>query len=243
MKKIIAALVLITTAAIATAEDLPTFPFVFTVGEASTQLAPETALVSFALKVFDKASTNAVTVITQRSKDVLSFLSEQKVKNDDITAYEIEKDEVRDRKETHPPEILGYDLQRRISVTIRDLSTFDSIMKRLLGTDNLAEIQVSFDRTDRQRLQEELLAKAGKDARAQADKLAKSFGTEVASVFAISQRGFAHLGKEFGLSAEEVYYRYLSTFAPFEQDKLLFVPATIKFNAGVSAIFKLKETK
>lgn len=243
MRNMIRLLVIAASATVAVAEDLPTFPFVFATGEASTQLAPETAHVSFSLKVFNKTSTNAINIITQRSKNVLTFLSDQKTKSEDITAYEIEKDEVRDRKDNQPPEILGYDFRRRISLTIRDLATFDPIVKRLLATDNVVDIGVSFDRTDRQKLQEELLAKAGKDARDQADKLAKSFGAEVESVFAISQRGFAHLGKEFGLSSEEVYYRYLPTFALPDQDKLLFVPATIKFNAGVSAIFKLKESK
>ncbi len=243
MKKIIATFVVAITVTMGVAEDLPTFPFVFVTGDASTQLAPETAYVSFSLKVFDKTSTNAINLITQRSKDVLTFLAEQKIKNEDMTACEIEKDEVRDRKENQPPEILGYDVRRRIGVTIRDLATFDPIVQRLLATDNLVDIQVSFDRNDRQKLQEDLLAKAGRNAREQADKLAKSFGTEVASVFSISQRGFGHLGKEFGLSSEEVYYRYLPSFAPAEQDKLLFVPATIMFNAGVNAIFKLKESK
>ena len=243
MRNMIRLLVIAATATVALAEDIPTFPFVFATGEASTQLPPETAHVSFSVKVSDKTSTNAINIITQRSKDVLTFLADQRTKSEDITAYEIEKDEVRDRKDNQPPEILGYDLNRRIAVTVRDLTTFDPIVKRLLAMDNVVDIQVSFDRTDRERLQADLLAKAGKDARDHADKLAKSFGTEVDSVFAISQRGFAHLGKEFGLSSDEVYYRYLPTYALPDQDKMLFVPATIKFNAGVNAIFRLKRSK
>lgn len=243
MKQMLAAIMLAGTVATATAEDLPTFPFVFVTGEASTQLPPETAHISFSIKVFDRTPSNAISIITQRSKDVLTMLSDQKTKSEDITAYEIEKDEVRDRKDNQPPEILGYDLRRQIAVKLRDLTTFDPIVKRLLATDNVVDIRVSFDRTDREKLQAELLAKAGNNARDQAGKLAKSFGTGVESVFAISQRGFAHLGKEFGLSTEDVYYRFLPTFALPDQDKMLFVPATIKFNAEVNAIFRLKGSK
>jgi uncharacterized protein YggE len=170
---------------------------------------------------------------------VLQFIVGQKVDQKDIVAHEIEKDTVREKKEYQELKILGYEVRRSISVTLRDLERFDHLMKFLLSTDNVVGTSADFDRSDREKISRELLAAASKDAREEAERLAAGFGVQVQSVYAISQRGFSNIGGEFGLD-DDAYYRYLPTFMEADGGKLLFVPATISFNGNVAALFKLK---
>jgi uncharacterized protein YggE len=239
MKRIVAIALISFSVVAAKAEDLPGFPFLMARGHARKELPPDMVKISFKIEVFDEVSSNALSHLTRRSAEVLQFIVGQKVDQKDIVAHEIEKDTVREKKEYQELKILGYEVRRSISVTLRDLERFDHLMKFLLSTDNVVGTSADFDRSDREKISRELLAAASKDAREEAERLAAGFGVQVQSVYAISQRGFSNIGGEFGLD-DDAYYRYLPTFMEADGGKLLFVPATISFNGNVAALFKLK---
>ncbi|MDT8391650.1 MAG: SIMPL domain-containing protein [Lentisphaeria bacterium] len=94
---------------------------------------------------------------------------------------------VREKKEYQELKILGYEVRRSISVTLRDLERFDTLMKFLLSTDNVIGTSADFDRSDREKIGRELLAAASEDAREEAERLAAGFGVQVQSVYAISE--------------------------------------------------------
>ena len=223
--------------ATAHASPLPDFPFVFAQGKAETEVSPDIATVSFHVEQFDENATNALEVVRNRSAELIAFFAAQKIAKEDIVAYEIDKRAVRETKDYNQLTILGYEVSRRFSVKLRDLSHYEQFAKKLLSLKNVVNINTEFDRTDRKKIEADLIAEASRNARKQAELMAKGFGVQLDSVFAISQRGFQSLGTEFGV----VGYEYaLAREKSMSRSEFLFVPSTITLQNTVTAIFKLK---
>jgi len=220
------------------ASELPDFPFVFAQGQAEIKRPPDIATISFQIEQFDEQAVNALTIVRNRSAELIAFFEAQKINEKDIVAYEIDKRAVRERKDHKKYKIIGYEITRNFSVKLEDLNRYEQFIKKLLSLDNVTNIKTEFDRRDRKQIEADLLVKAGQDARAQAELMAKGFQTEIGSVFAISQRGFQDLWTEFGLKGGYAYARLNES--DMRKSDFLFIPSTINFQNTVTVIFKLK---
>lgn len=233
MTRVIAIIWMLSTTSLTLASTLPDFPFVSADGRAEIELPPNMAEVTFYLKAFHENPNNAITVIQQRSKELLSFFVEQQVKEEDIVAYELDKNIVRERnKDFQELKILGYEVTRRFNITLHDLQQYEIFAKKLFSLENVENINTVFERTDEETIKADLLIKAGKDAMQQAERMAKSFDVSVGPVFAISEQGFSDLGTQFGLG-RNYYSSTKSKSRTMESlpdgDEFLFVPSTITF--------------
>jgi uncharacterized protein YggE len=231
----------------ASASEMPDFPFVFADGEAKTEVPPDMAIVSFSVQEFNKDSAAALAVVKERSRELITFFAENKIAPKDIVAYQIDKWPVRKRGENYSElEISGYRVSRRVVVTLRDLKQYEKLYDKLLSLNNVGRISASFDRSDREKIEEELVAKACQNARDRAELMAKGSGVQLGNVFAISQLDFRSLTTHFAVSAEmRAEGRILSLSGEGVEatstDKFVFVPSTITFENTVKVIFRLKE--
>jgi len=175
----------------AVAEDLPTFPFLTVTGEAELKVEPNKVDIEFRVIAFDKNSDKALQQVNQTAHDITQFLLDEGISKKHISAYNISKDAKRNRhRESYQElEILGYQVQQIFNVELLNLEAFDEVVNRLLVTDNIEGLNLTFDTTDRQKLEEKLVAKAGKDARKRANNLAKGVGVDILSVFAVYEEG------------------------------------------------------
>jgi uncharacterized protein len=225
------------------ASGIPTFPFVFVTGQAEQEVSPDIATVSFGVQVFDADPGHALSQIEERSAELMAIFAKSGVENKDVVAYEINKEVVRERKDYIALKILGYELTRRMSVTIRKLADFDVLMMQFIGLKNVSQVHTVFDTTKRKEIESDLFRQAAQKARQQADLLAKGFGSEISSVHAISVTpwGFGGIDNEFGLGPT---YRGYAAAAPAqaarEKGMNVLVPNTIKLQKAVSAIYKLR---
>jgi len=193
--------------------------------------------------VLDENAGRALSLMGERSAELMAIFHKYAIEDKDIVAYEISKEAVRERKENVGLKILGYDLTRRMSVTVRKLDRFDALMTELVGLKNVVQVQTVLDTTRRKEIEADLFRQAAQKARESADLLARGFGSEVASVHAISVSpwGFGNMGDEFGLGPGYRGYGAGASGAPGQEKGMnLFVPATIKLQEAVSAIFRLK---
>ena len=225
----------------AMAGDLPSFPFVFVSGEAGKEVMPDKAIVGFGVEVFDANPDKALSTMEERSAELMAIFTKYGIENKDVVAYDINKRTVRQTKDFVALGILGYELTRTISVTVRVLDRFDGLMTDIVSLKNTTGIRTVFDTTKRKEIEVDLFREAAQKAREQADLLAKGFGTEVSSVHAISasQGGFGNIENEFGMGAG--FRGYVAQAAgPLAKTVQVFVPNTIKLQESVSAIFRLK---
>jgi uncharacterized protein YggE len=241
MKRISFTLALMLTAATCVASPLPDFPFVYAHGQAHTELAPDTAIMTFRVKGFHKDSSNAVGQVRQRSAEVIAFLGKLGFTKEDIVSYELDKSAVRERKDYEELNILGYETTRRFKLTISDLKKYEVVAKGLFKMDNVTNLDTTFDRKDRKNIEADLLAEACKDATRQAESLATGFGNRLGDVFSISTRGFGFLGMEFGLGSDYSSMDAMRSINLRDDEDALFVPSTILFENQVAAIFKLRK--
>ena len=218
----------------------PDFPFVFAVGQAEIKLPPDIAEVSFEVLAFDKNANAALSVVHERSADLLSLFKKYDIPETDIVSYEIDKSaRQRESQSGGPLDILGYELSRYFTVTVRDLDKYTAFMTALFAMQNTEDISVEFDRTDRGTVETELLAKAADDARRQATAMAKGAGAELGGVFALSQSDFDYVTASFGLGTH-ARAAYSSSVSGVKAGERLFVPATVTFQRTVNVLYELK---
>lgn len=222
------------------ASPLPDFPFVYADGEATVQVAPEIATVSFEVEAFDPEPANAVTIVRDRSTELVAFFTEHGIKKEDVVAYEINKNSVRETKDYVSLNIIGYSVNRRFEIKIDDLKQYESFVKRLFLINNVVRINSRFDRENREEIKADLIMKACNDAKNKAQLMAQGFGVKLGPIFAISQVGFESIGNHFSV---ENYRGVLALPVEDASSEILFVPSTINFNKRVNAIFKLQIEK
>lgn len=244
MKSMFALFGLIAVTFFTQASPLPEYPFVFARGEAKTKLAPDIARVSYRIKAFDKISTNVLALMEDSSLKTIAILSSNGVKKEDIVGFEVEKDILRnyDKRSEKELEIIGYDMSRRIEFTLRDLSKYEVIVSSLLKTPNVSNIRTEFDRTDRDIVEEDLLADAVSDARRKAEVMAKGSQQRIKGLKAISQQGFSNLGEAFGFGNRKYENLMYSSSGALEKD-LLFIPSTVEFQSSVVILYEVAEAK
>jgi len=239
MNRLAAATLIAAGTLVSPGADMPEFPFVFARGYAEVELQPDTATVSFNVKAFDKEAAKAVATVEDCSRQLLALFANQSIKKDDVTAFQVDKNAVREQKDYQGLAILGYNVSRQFSVTLRDLSTYDAFIKALLAMDSVVEPYAQFDRTDREKVETDLVAKASAKAREKAEMLAKGFSAKLGPVQAISQTDLQNLGAEFGIG--NAPFGGSAAMAGGEgPERTLFLPSTIKLQTEVTAIFRIQ---
>lgn len=128
------------------ASPLPDFPFVAVTGSASQQVAPDQARLTFSLSTFDQNSEVAQARLNNTANAVLALLKKHGVAQAQITAFELDKSEKRRRDEHYNQlDVLGYDLSRRFSVRLDDLSVYPALMAQLYALNGVHNLSTEFD--------------------------------------------------------------------------------------------------
>jgi len=216
------------------AAELPDFPFVFAEGEADIEIKPDKATITFYVKQFDEKSENALNVVQNSSAEILSFFDKQNIIKEAIYAFEIHKRTVRKTENYTELSILGYEVSRYFTVKLKDLKNYEPLVHKLLTLKNVVQIRTTFDRVDRKQIEDDLVAKACKNAQTQAEIMAKGFNAKLGKVFAVSQERFKKVYSKFGARGTGAVLR-----SP-RNAKFLFVPSTITIKNTIYVIFKLK---
>jgi uncharacterized protein YggE len=230
--------------------DLPEFPFINVTGFATRAVAPDLARVSFNVKARDISADSAASTVAARTQEVLDLLTANGVAPADIDAHEVGKAAVFERDSGESPvktpraALLRYEVTRSFSVTIRKLAAWPAIGTKLLGMQNIEDLDAHFDRTDRKALEAELLTAAAHDAQHRAELIAAGFGQRLGAVQAVSQDPFGQISDR--LLRADMHYQDLegrSLRAGFDRPPSAtqaLVPATIPLATVVNAIYRLE---
>jgi uncharacterized protein YggE len=225
------------------ATDIPDYPFVFVVGKADLDTPPDIATCTLTLRSVDRDSSKAELMVDERLKSVLVTLSAKHIAPSDIESFNINKQIlVNDNSNKGPAVIRGYDISRSLKFTARQLDSLPAIESSLVGSPNVENINCRFDRTDRSALEADLLTKAIRSAREEADKLSGPLGRHVVAAVAVSKSPFDSIAASLGLSDQ--YAQFAGMDRMFKRvvasnDELL-VPSTIQISAKVNVLFKME---
>jgi uncharacterized protein YggE len=250
MKATYICLLILASAAPAWGADLPEFPFINVTGFATRAVAPDLAKVSFNVKARDVSADTAASTVAARTQEVLDLLAANGVAPTDIDAHEIGKAALfeRDSGDSAKPSraaLLRYEVTRSFLVTIHKLAAWPAIGTKLLGIQNVEDLDARFDCNDHKAQEAELLAAAAHNARERAEIMAAGFAQHLGAVQAISQEPFEQISGR--LLRADMHYGYgPQSSASFKVSAgqisaaQLLVPATIPLAQVVNAIYRLE---
>lgn len=110
---VVVALILVGTSYVY-GEDLPGFPFICTAGQASAEVTPDIAVISFAVVHSDGDSETGIKTLQEKSRAIVALLDEFRIPPEDARASDICKEEVREELgEFRLGKVTGYEFSRR----------------------------------------------------------------------------------------------------------------------------------
>ena len=238
MFKISSIVVLLFVSVQASPANLPDFPFVVATGKAQQEIKPDIATISIKVLAFGEDSDKALEQASIASKNILNSLNEHGIRASDIEASDIRKNTKRERKSDYTLlNILGYEITRTLKVTLNNLDNYSELMEQLVSIDNVSSISSEFDTSKREIVESNLLSEAGIDAKEKAGQMARSLGTSVKSVYAISQS--SNFGSFFATFGSISYDAMLSQSSG-RHSLTMFVPETIEINQAINVVFRIK---
>ena len=137
--------------------------------------------------------------------------------------------------------VKGYNVSRYMSFTVHALEALVPIEQSLIRAPNVADLTCQFDRTDRAIIESELMTKALKSARDEADKLAGPLGRHVTAATAVSKSPFSALSGPLGFG--DPYAAMPGRDRMFKRTYSandLLVPLTIQLTVSVNVLFKME---
>ena len=220
----------------AQAADLPSYPFVSTTGKAQAWLPPDLGELQFETDAQQTTAEGARAALDALSATVTDLLTEHGIVDADVDSADLAKKSVALSTPAADGASTAYLLTRHFRVQVRDLARWPGLIAALLATEHVDNLGVSFDRSDSDQLNRDLMTQAAQDARANGTLLARSFGRKLGPATAIAR---APLDK---LSAPFIAQTGGGAEAPPRTPATpnYAVPPSIPFAQSVTAMFRLQ---
>lgn len=222
------------------ASPVPDFPFVTVTGSAQMEVAPDSARITLVIRANAETADAATSAVYQQGRSLLSYLQSKGVDLGDIEAAQINKEAT--YQDYSSRVITGYAATQPVFVQLRSIEHYIDIMDHLFRQPAIFSIQGQFETSKKEQLEQELMAKAGADARQRAERLAKAQGAGIHSVFAISEgsRSWGSLSSDFGFGAGSGVYGVMRTASADMAESSLVLPKHIRIQQSVNVIYRLE---
>lgn len=223
-------------APLAPAAELPAYPLVSTAGKAQAWLAPDLGELQFEIGAQHTSAVAASATLAELSATIAALLAEHGVAEADIDSAELARKTVALGTPAADGATAACVLTRHYRAQVRDLARWPALVAALLATEHVDSLGVSFDRSDSDQLNRDLMRQAADDARANGTALARSFGRKLGPAMAITRGQLDKLAAPFvaqaGGSGEAAPRAAVAgNYA---------VPPSIPFAQAVTAIFRLQ---
>ena len=235
-----AVLVLLLATGGAGASPVPDYPFVHVTGSAFQAVVPDIGSLDFEVVARDADPAAARAVLETRVGEVRALMQQFGMDPEDAVVREVRQGISKDGRAAGDAPL--YELRCDVHVNVRNLANWAQLAGGLLGKPNLDGFASSFDRSDMEKINDELMTQAIQDARRKADVMAAGFGRRVGGVMAATPDALKNLGTAMSLERDDFRRpRSLDTARPQDADReqLLAVPA-LKLRQPVDVIFRLE---
>lgn len=240
MKQVIAGLLIGLLGVSVQATPLPAQPHVYVEGSAEIEVEPDMMTFTLSIQKVDLDLAAAKADVDARSRLLIDTIKKFGIKAEDIatTALNIRPEyEYKERERV----LTGNHVSRQVDINLRDLKKYPEMMKALVDAKISETINTNLTVADKKAVEEKVQDAAMADAKARANRLAKSQGKTAGEPWSISE--FNNRGNErweltpnrqlMGSSAKEVSAMRMDSTEPFE-------PGVMKISAQVYVVYLLK---
>jgi len=225
------------------ASPLPDYPFVSTGGKAQAWMPPDVGELQFDVGAQQASAQQAAAALQAQCGSISALLASHGIGEADVEGYELAKKAVELTNPAADGATQAWSLGRHFRVQVRDLSQWPALLTEVMALDHVDGISVQFDRSDRERVNAQLLAEAAKDARSNGVLLAESFGRKLGPAVAIARAPLDKVGTPFMAQPEAApatVPRSSGTQLAAAGAMDYTVPMSIPFAQSVTAVFRLK---
>ena len=236
-------------------------PTISVTGAAEVRAVPDEAVLTFSIESREVDLSSAVKDNDERISAVTAFLKESKIEAKDIrteiirirpifervqsvgkgNAFQMPAQQVNapglapgtaaQKKDKIKP--IGYTARRSLSITIKDLKSFEDIYRGLIGKGVNDVGGIQFRTTELRKYRDEARLKAVKAAREKAEAMATELGATLSSVQTITENGTTGHSRMFQNS--------ISPFGESSSNSSI-ATGVIEINASVHVVFRLGDT-
>lgn len=225
------------------ATPLPNQPHVYVEGSAELQIEPDTMSFTLSIQTVDMDLAKAKGDVDARSRLLIDTIKKFGVKAEDVatTALNIRPEyDYRDNQRV----LTGNNVSRQVDIILRDLKKYPEMMKALVDAKISETINTNLTVADKKAIEEKVQIAAMENARARADRLAKSQNRTIGDPWSISE--FDNRGDErWELTPNR---RLMGSSASMKADSISlqraanepFEPGVMKITAQVYVVYLLK---
>ncbi|RZA08012.1 MAG: DUF541 domain-containing protein [Moraxellaceae bacterium] len=195
MKKLIVATIMYCFSQLLAASPLPDKPHVYVEGSAEIEVVPDLMTFSLLIEKSDLDLALAKADVDSRSTLLISTCKKLGIKPDAIATTALSIFPEYDYKDQQRV-FSGNRVSRQVDIKLKDLTKYAQVMKALVDAKITQTINTKLSLTDEKAAEDNVLISAMADAKARAERLAKSQGKALGEPFSIS---------EFNTRAEEIY--------------------------------------
>lgn len=192
MKKMfLGSLLLLTVTGISWAQAVNQRQFVSVLGEAEMSVSPDHAVFTLEVVTTDKDLKQAKSTNDLSSSKTLAAARAQQISSDDVQteSFTISPKYRSTKLGGSDAEFVGYEVKKRILITLRDLNKIDSLLENVLAAGVNRVVDVSFDNSKMRDYVEQVRAAAVKNARTKAQTYARQLGQTVGKAYSIREEG------------------------------------------------------
>ncbi len=243
-------------------EELPQ-PTISVTGVAEVRAVPDEAVLTFSIESREADLNSAVKDNDDRISAVTAFLKESKIEAKDIRTEIIKIRPIFEKvqsgwqgkamqmpaQQANAPALaarpaakkkdrikpIGYTARRSLSITIKDLKSFEDVYRGLIakGVNDVGGIQ--FRTTELRKHRDEARLKAVKAAREKAEAMATELGATLSSVQAITENGSP--------GRTTMFQNSISRVGIFDESDSSIATGVIEITASVHVVFRLGNTE
>jgi uncharacterized protein YggE len=219
------------------AAELPAYSFIHTSGVGSAHVIPDVGEIDFEIVAIDADPEGARVVIEARLAEIRGIGEGAGIAPDDIAVRDVRR-ELRKYPNAEPGKML-HELRCSVHIKVSNLSAWAALVSPLINMPNLDGFMTAFAATDREKIENALLADGIKAARRRAEGMAAGAGRKLGEVTAMSSGQLSNLTRSMGLSPPDVFGRSGSDRGQVAKKDLLSI-TTLMFAQPVDVIFRLK---
>lgn len=201
LNRFAAALLLAATALPGMAADLPNHPFIHVSATADQYIMPDVGEIDIDIVSLEPDADAAFKLVNERLEASRALFAQNGIAPEDVLVQDIVR---RPRKIEVLPEGQPLPMETRVSlhVTVRNLEGWTPVMRALLVMKDLESLAVSFNRSDREKVDSELLQQALGMAKAKAQEIARGVGTKLGPATGVSIGALKNLSNAMGMASD-----------------------------------------